>query len=296
MYRFSPIVKTLVWGTESWVLSGVPGQESVVSEGPQAGRKVTDLFPGPFPLLVKFIRSERDTSVQVHPDDALAAARHGASGKTEMWYVAGASEGAKLLCGLKAPLTPESFDRLVAADRITEVLAEHSVAPGDVFFLPPGRIHAIGGGCLLVEVQQASDITYRIYDYRRPGLDGKPRPLHLEQAREAIDYTVYPEYKLRYEPRQDAPVELVACPFFSTTLYDLTRRAEIGPRHSGPAPESPAFLALVGLAGEGVVRTAADETVLRPGEAVLIPAPEGMASVLPGDGGLRLLAVRPAGV
>ena len=222
MYKFTPILKTLVWGTESWVLSGVPGSESVVAEGPEAGKKITELYPGQFPLLIKFIDAKRDLSIQVHPDNELAAKRHGCSGKSEMWYVIGAEPGAKLISGLKEPITPDDYVRLVEQDRITDVLAEHTVAPGDVFFLPAGRIHAIGGGCYLAEIQQTSDITYRIYDYNRPGLDGKPRQLHTQEAKDAIDYHVYPEYRTPYEPRQDAPVELVRCPYFTTTLYDLT--------------------------------------------------------------------------
>ena len=222
MYKFKPILKTLVWGTESWVLSGVPGFESVVAEGPEAGKKITELYPGQFPLLVKFIDAKRDLSIQVHPDDAMAAKYHGCRGKTEMWYFMGADPGAYVYCGLKERITPEDYVRLIAGDRITEVLAKHEVAPGDLFFLPPGRIHAIGGGCRLAEIQQTSDITYRIYDYNRPGLDGKPRQLHTEKAKEAIDYQVYPDYRTHYASRKDAPVRLVECPYFTTDLYDLS--------------------------------------------------------------------------
>ena len=302
MYKFTPILKTLVWGTESWVLSGVPGSESVVAEGPEAGKKITELYPGQFPLLIKFIDAKRDLSIQVHPDNELAAKRHGCSGKTEMWYVIGAEPGAKLISGLKESITPSDYVRLVEQDRITDVLAEHTVAPGDVFFLPSGRIHAIGGGCYLAEIQQTSDITYRIYDYNRPGLDGKPRQLHTQEAKDAIDYHVYPEYRTPYEPRQNEPVELVRCPYFTTTLYDLTRNLEIpasagmttedhsGPlcSHSGLDPEPP-FLIAIGLHGSGTIKTAQDETTLREGEAVLIPASDGPVSFEPGPDGLRLL-------
>ena len=296
MYKFTPILKTLVWGTESWVLSGVPGSESVVAEGPEAGKKITDLYPGQFPLLIKFIDAKRDLSIQVHPDNELAAKRHGCSGKTEMWYVIGAEPGAKLISGLKEPITPDDYVRLVEQDRITDVLAEHAVAPGDVFFLPSGRIHAIGGGCYLAEIQQTSDITYRIYDYNRPGLDGKPRQLHTQEAKDAIDYHVYPEYRTLYEPRQNEPVELVRCPYFTTTLYDLTQRAEIPDQvgdddktsFAGLTGESP-FLIAIGLSGSGTLRTEKDETTLREGEAVLIPASDGPVSFEPGPNGLRLL-------
>ena len=300
MYKFTPILKTLVWGTESWVLSGVPGSESVVAEGPEAGKKITDLYPGQFPLLIKFIDAKRDLSIQVHPDNELAAKRHGCSGKTEMWYVIGAEPGAKLISGLKEPITPDDYVRLVEQDRITDVLAEHAVAPGDVFFLPSGRIHAIGGGCYLAEIQQTSDITYRIYDYNRPGLDGKPRQLHTQEAKDAIDYHVYPEYRTLYEPRQNEPVELVRCPYFTTTLYDLTQRTEIPDQvgdddktsFAGLTGESP-FLIAVGLYGSGKLRTAKDETTLTAGEAVLIPASDGPVSFEPGPDGLRLLTTHP---
>ena len=313
MYKFTPILKTLVWGTESWVLSGVPGSESVVAHGPDAGKKITDIFPGQFPLLIKFIDAKRDLSIQVHPDDALAMARHGCPGKTEMWYVIGAEPGAKLISGLRERITPSDYVRLVAEDRITDVLAEHSVSPGDVFYLPAGRIHAIGGGCYLAEIQQTSDITYRIYDYNRPGLDGKPRQLHTQEAKDAIDYKVYPEYRTRYEPRQNEPVELVRCPYFTTTLYDLARRTEIPdqdhPKNqrfpgapvvgdddktsfAGLTGESP-FLIAIGLHGSGTIKTEQDETTLCEGEAVLIPASDGPVSFEPGPDGLRLLTTHP---
>ena len=286
MYKFTPILKTLVWGTESWVLSGVPGSESVVAEGPEAGKKITDIYPGTFPLLIKFIDAKRDLSIQVHPDDELAAKRHGCSGKSEMWYVIGAEPGAKLISGLKERITPDDYVRLVAEDRITEVLAEHAVAPGDVFFLPSGRIHSIGGGCFLAEIQQTSDITYRIYDYNRPGLDGKPRQLHTQEAKDAIDYEVYPEYRTPYVRKQNAPVELVKCPHFTTTLYDLKSS------FAGLTGESQ-FLIAIGLQGSGVLRTGKDETTLSPGEAVLIPASDGSVSVQPGPDGLRMLTTHP---
>lgn len=285
MYKFLPIRKTLVWGTESWVLSGVPGSESVVAEGPDAGRKISEIWPDGFPLLIKFIETRRDLSIQVHPDDALAAERHGCRGKTEMWYVIGAEPGARLLCGLREAVSPEDYVRLVAQDRIPEVLAEHRVSPGDVFYVPAGRIHAIGGGCFLAEIQQSSDITYRIYDYKRPDQNGQLRQLHTELAQSAIDYTVYPDYRTHYEARRDAAVELVRCPYFTTDLYELTEAMEI----TVPDP----FRVLVGLSGCGTVRTAAGTGVLRAGEAVLLVAGEGPVSLIPGGDGLKLLAVRP---
>ena len=190
MYKFHPILQTLVWGTESWVLSGVPGNESVVAEGPAAGKKITELFPGQFPLLIKFIDAHDDLSIQVHPDDELAAKRHNCKGKTEMWYIIGAREGAHLLSGFKENIDADKYVELVEKGEIVSVLSDYKVAPGDVFFLPAGRVPASGGGCYLPEIQQTSDIAYRIFDYNRPGLDGKPRQLHTQEAKDAIDYTV----------------------------------------------------------------------------------------------------------
>ena len=203
IYKFEPILKTLVWGTENWVLSGVKGNETKVVGGPEDGKTLNELYGEEFPLLIKFIDAKQDLSIQVHPNDEIAAQRHGCRGKTEMWYIIGTAPGAHLLAGLSKEITKEDYVRLVAEGRITEVLADHKVAPGDVYFLPAGRIHAICGGCYLAEIQETSDITYRIFDYNRPGLDGKPRQLHTEQAKDVIDYKVYPSYKTDYERKEN---------------------------------------------------------------------------------------------
>lgn len=274
MYKFQPIVKTLVWGTESWVLSGVPGNESVVVEGPDAGKKITDIFPGQFPLLIKFIDAHDDLSIQVHPDDELALKRHNSKGKTEMWYIISAGEGAHLLSGLKEQIDAQKYVELVEKGEIVSVLADHKVAPGDVFFLPAGRIHAIGGGCYLAEIQQTSDITYRIYDYGRMGLDGKPRQLHTQEAKDAIDYRVYPDYRTHYVAAPDTSVSLVSCPYFKTELLELT-----GP-FARDLTDCGDFLIAIALEGETrLVRRSscpacADEVLtLNPGECALIPGP-----------------------
>ena len=224
--KFHPVLRTMVWGGdriaaykgietdqpsigESWEVSAYPGMESVVAEGALAGRTLSSLVEeyrgklvgepvyarcgDEFPLLVKFIDARADLSIQVHPDDAMARRVHGEqNGKTEMWYVMDSAPDAHLYSGITRPFTPEEYERLIAEDRIVDVLADHPVKEGDVFFLPAGRIHAICAGTFLAEIQQTSDLTYRIYDYNRPGLDGKPRPLHTDKAKEAIDYKVYP--------------------------------------------------------------------------------------------------------
>jgi len=255
--KFKPYLKTVVWGGEkiapfkevetdqknigeSWELSGVKGHESIVSNGAFAGKTITELvseYKGAlvgehvyaetgdeFPLLIKFIDAKSDLSIQVHPNDELAAKRHnGSKGKTEMWYVVGAEKGAHLLAGLSHEITPEKYEKMVEDNTIVDALARHEVHPGDVFFLPAGRIHAICGGCFIAEIQQTSDITYRIYDYGRLGLDGKPRELHTSLAKDAIDYKVYPSYRTEYEPKKDAEVEVVSCKYFTTSVYDLDK-------------------------------------------------------------------------
>ncbi len=282
MYKFNPILKTLVWGSEKWVLSAVPGSESVVSEGPDKGRKITEIYPGTFPLLIKFIDARQDLSIQVHPDDKLALARHGCSGKTEMWYVIRADEGAGLLDGFSRRIDPQQYDELVRRDEIVSVLARHRVSAGDVFFLPAGRVHSIGAGCCLAEIQQTSDITYRIYDYKRPGLDGKPRPLHTDLARDAIDYTVYPDYRTRYTPLKNGEVTLVDCQYFRTGLIDIDAPYRKSLAGCGD------FVALVCVEGEGTVSSAAGEFGLRAGETVLASASEGELRIDPAPG-MKLL-------
>lgn len=258
MYKFLPITKTLVWGTERWVISAVPGNESVIMDGPDAGKSISDIRPGQFPLLVKFIDAEKDLSIQVHPDDTLARERHGCNGKTEMWYVTDADNGASLISGFKEKMDPKAYTDLVGSGRITEYLASHEVRKGDVFYLPSGRVHAIGGGCHIAEIQQTSDITYRIYDYNRPGLDGKPRELHTALAKDAIDYEVAADYRTHYEHRRGSEVLLVECPYFTASLLETDT--------SYFRKMNPDFLAVVCLEGSGMVNGAC----LSAGEAGLL--------------------------
>ncbi len=282
MYKFTPILKTLVWGTESWVLSSVPGSESVVAEGPKKGAKITDIYPGQFPLLIKFIDARRDLSIQVHPNDELAAARHNCKGKTEMWYIIGASEGAHLISGLKKAITPDEYVSLVEQNRITDVLQDYKVSAGDVFFLPAGRIHAIGGGCYLAEIQQTSDITYRIYDYGRLGLDGKPRQLHTEQAKDAIDYTVHDDYRTHYTVEENRACELVHCPQFCTDLLSLTEpfRQRLDSQ----------FKVLIAVEGDVQAESSAGTVRLSPGECALaLPAEDPDLTITPISSKVTLL-------
>lgn len=319
MYKFIPILKSPLWGGEkiatykqiatdrrqigeSWELSGVEGDVSVVAEGPDAGKTLTELlardkerllgnrnyerFGTEFPLLIKFIDAREDLSIQVHPDDRLAWERHRSKGKTEMWYVVAADEGAHLRSGFTRQVTPAEYEKSVADDTITDLLTDHEVRPGDVFFLPAGRIHSIGAGSFIAEIQQTSNITYRIYDFNRRDANGNLRELHTEQAKGAIDYSVEADYRTRYEAVKDRPVELVACPYFTTTLYDLTRPCEID------LAATDSFLVVMCIEGSGTLTDDQGSAMpLRQGETVLVPASAKSLAVSP-QSGIKLLTSR----
>ncbi|MDX2246306.1 MAG: type I phosphomannose isomerase catalytic subunit [Bacteroidia bacterium] len=247
---FQPIFKDKIWGGnkiktilgkdfsplpncgETWEISGVKGDISVVKEGTLAGQPLTDIiskykgkligeqvyqkFGTDFPLLVKFIDANEDLSIQVHPDDALARLRHNSFGKTEMWYIFQADEGSSLITGFNRPLTKEIYQEYFQSGRIMEILNRESVTPDDVFFLPAGRVHTIGKGLLLAEIQQTSDITYRIYDFDRRDDSGKLRDLHVEESLDAIDYRFYGEYKTSYPRKKNKAVNIATSAYFST--------------------------------------------------------------------------------
>lgn len=268
----------MVWGWESWEVSTYPNMESEIADGPMKGRLLSEVIGGEFPLLVKYINAREDLSIQVHPDDAMAKAKHGPGfrGKTEMWYVVDAAPGASLYCGLKEKIGMEEYERRVKDGTITDVLDRYEVSPGDVFFLPAGRIHAICSGCFLAEIQQTSDLTYRIWDYNRPGLDGKPRQLHTELAKEAIDYTVLPDYQTRYTPAKDQEVVIVSCKYFTTSIFDLTKPVE------KVLPDS--YLVVMCLDGAGDV----GGVPVKKGETLLVPASLGKVTFTP-HGSMKLL-------
>ncbi len=224
---------------ESWEVSAVDSSKSIVRNGPLAGWNLAQLteeygalllgenvykkYGNQFPILVKFIDAEKDLSIQVHPNDDIARARHNTFGKTEMWYIIKAKPGAKLYSGFKSPISQYEYEKRIEDHSICEVLEAHEVKSGDVFFIPAGRVHAIGGGILLAEIQQSSDVTYRIYDYNRPGLDGKLRQLHTEQAKDALDYHVYDDYRTHYDRRMNKPVPIVVNEFFVVKLLEVNR-------------------------------------------------------------------------
>lgn len=207
---------------ESWEVSTYPSFPSIIANGPLAGTALEEALGFPLPLLVKFIDSRQDLSVQVHPNDEMASRKHHCLGKSEMWYVLDAKPGAFLYSGFSRSITPEQFKQRVHDGTITEVLAKHQVHPGDVFYIPAGRVHTIGAGILLAEIQQTSDITYRIYDYNRPGLDGKPRQLHTELAAEALDYRVYDNYRTLWQ-NQGSVSNCLTTPFFTVNHISATQ-------------------------------------------------------------------------
>lgn len=254
-FLFEPNLHTVVWGGqrltafkglpksdvpigESWEVSAVPSSTSIIANGDLAGkdlntvieehpeevlgRAVSLRYHGQLPLLVKFIDARKDLSIQVHPNDAMAQREHGKMGKSEMWYIIDAQPGSFLYAGFNKEISPEEYKEHIRNNTITEVLAKHTVRPGDVFYLPAGRVHAIGAGILLAEVQQSSDVTYRIYDYNRPGLDGKPRELHTEQAARALDFHVLDEYRTFYSDKLNRANLVIDSPYFTIRVTEST--------------------------------------------------------------------------
>lgn len=307
--KFDPILKQTLWGGdkivpfkslnstvtgvgESWEISDVEGDESVVSNGPDKGLTLTEMvrkyreelvgeanyrrFGDKFPLLIKFIDAKQDLSIQVHPDDELAKKRHNSFGKTEMWYVIDADKGAKLRSGFSEQITPKEYKDRVYNNTITDVLQEYDIHSGDVFFLPAGRIHSIGAGAFIAEIQQTSDITYRIYDFNRKDANGKPRELHTELARDAINYEILDNYRTEYDHSKDEPVELVACPYFTTSFYDMTEKI------SCDYSELDSFVILICVEGSCILLdNEKNEMKLHAGETLLLPATTQEITIVP---------------
>jgi mannose-6-phosphate isomerase len=246
---------------------------------------VNERYQGKLPLLVKFIDAKQDLSIQVHPNDEMAQREHGKMGKSEMWYVIRADEGAHLYAGFKTEISPEEYERRVADGSIVEVLADHSVKAGDVFYLPAGRVHAICGGILLAEVQQSSDVTYRIYDYNRPGMDGKPRELHTELAARALDYHVEENYRTDYIDSTNRATQIIDTPYFDVRVMEISK-----PFHRD-LRKYDSFIISMCIEGSCKisVRSTGYEILLRQGHSTLIPAAIADYDVVPLAGTTRLL-------
>ena len=315
--KFEPILKQTLWGGEkiipfkhlnetltnvgeSWEVSAVEGSESVVSYGPDKGMTLPEMvrhykeelvgeanyarFGDKFPLLIKFIDAKLDLSIQVHPDDALAKKRHNSFGKNEMWYVISADPGAKLISGFSQEITPKEYKERVHDGTFAEVLQSCPIQPGDVFYVPAGRVHGIGAGAFVAEIQQTSDITYRIYDYNRKDKNGKTRELHTTQAVDAINFSdVQDDFRTAYDRVQNEPVEVVACPYFTTSVYDMTE--EITCDYS----ELDSFVIFICTEGACRLRDNEDhEVTLQAGETVLLPATTQNVTIVP-DQHVKLL-------
>ena len=298
---FEPNLHEVVWGGkkltkwkqlpayeqpvgESWEVSCVPQSVSVIANGeakgmdlatyiaqqPAAvlGKGVAKAYDNQLPLLVKFIDAKRNLSIQVHPNDEMAARLFHKKGKSEMWYVILADPGAYLYAGFKTPINAQEYRRLIAEGDITTVLAKHRVHPGDVFYIPAGRVHAIGEGIVLAEIQQSSDLTFRIYDYGRLGMDGKPRELHTDLAAEALDYNVYDNYRTTYSHEALKAKEVLATRYFNVRVVDTET-----PFHRNLLKYD-SFIISLCIEGDCKIkiRETGDEITLREGYSCLIPA------------------------
>ena len=317
-YKFQPVLKTPLWGGrdivqlkgltspervgESWEISGVPGDESLVAEGPDRGMTLAQLierdganligrrnlerFGTDFPLLIKFISADQALSIQVHPDDEMAQRVEGKPfGKTEMWYVVGTHEGAELFSGFNRPLSLEEYDRLMTEGQLTSALSHYNTRPGDCFFLPAGQIHSIGAGNFIVEIQQSSDLTYRVYDFDRIDDSGQKRQLHTEQARQALNFTARDDYRTHYTPRDNARVVLESHPEFTTSLYRCTEAVETD------FSDIDSFVIFVAFEGSAqLTDSEGHTTTLRAGESMLFPASNRSVRIEP-QGGERFSCI-----
>lgn len=295
--KFEPILKDKIWGGsklssvlnkqtdssdcgESWEISGVSGDISIVSEGELEGKSLVELikeykgelvgnnvfkkFNTDFPLLIKFIDANQDLSIQVHPGDAMAKERHNSFGKTEMWYVVDAEPGASLIAGFNKPTSKEEYLDYFNTGRLTELLNKEQAENDDVFFLPAGRVHTIGKGLLIAEIQQTSDITYRIYDFDRTDAEGNTRELHVEEAVDAIDYKFYGNYKTSYD-RTVNETQLETCEYFTTNkllIEEATTRNYT---------DIDSFVVLMCLEGKGEISYGENSVSYDLGDTILIP-------------------------
>ncbi|CAM1363941.1 Mannose-6-phosphate isomerase, type 1 [Tenacibaculum litoreum] len=298
LLRFTPILKQKIWGGkklnqllhknsdgsnigESWEISDVDGDESIVSNGNLKGRTLRSLlkeykhnlvgnyvyktFGEQFPLLIKFIDAKEVLSIQVHPDDDLAGLQE-SFGKTEMWYVMQADSEANIIIGFKENSSKEEYIQHLNNKTLLSILNVDKVSKGDVYFVPPGRVHAIGAGLLIAEIQQTSDITYRIYDWDRKDIDGNYRELHTEKALEAIDFSAKNSYKTTYKKQKNVANQVVTCPYFTTNILPVEGKKEID------LSKKDCFVIYMCVEGEVTFFYESQQEVVRKGETILIPA------------------------
>ena len=297
-FKFESIIKDKIWGGqklqqilnkptssheagESWEISDVEGDTSVVSNGTMAGTSLKSLmelhttdvlghknfkqFGTKFPLLIKFIDAKADLSVQLHPNDALAKARHNSFGKTEMWYVLQADSDSNLIVGFNQPMTKELYLKHLEAKTLESILNFDKVEAGDTYFIEVGRIHAIGAGVLLAEIQQTSDITYRVYDWGRVDSEGNHRELHNDIALEAFDFEMPDNFRVNYSRDSKDSTELVSCPYFTTNVVEVNSLLSVKNNHDS-------FMIYMCVEGSATINVNGNQTEFSKGETVLIPA------------------------
>ena len=298
--KFQPIIKEIIWGgeklkkvlnkntgniqkaAESWEISGVQNNISIVSNGylegnnleelievymgDLVGDKVYENFGIEFPLLIKYIDANDNLSIQVHPDNELAKKRHNAFGKTEMWYIVQAESNASLISGFNRDINKKIYIEYFNDKKLNEILNTEIVNAGDVFYIPSGRIHAIKPGILLAEIQQTSNITYRIFDWERKDKDGKERELHTDLALDAIDYNYYDNYKTHYKKKLNKTENLVNCKYFTTNFLKFDKTLEKD--YSG----IDSFIIYMCVEGSFTLDYLYDKLIIQQGETVLLPA------------------------
>ncbi len=292
IFKFYPIHKPTLWGSETWIVSAVKGDESIVSEGSYKGMTLTNMvnrfgesligkanlqrFGTEFPLLIKMIDAQQDLSIQVHPDDKLAAERHGKMGKNEMWYIVDADHGSQLFAGFKRHLDKKDYAQKIADGSIEEDLCKVDVAPGDCIYIPAGRVHSIGAGMTIAEIQQTSDVTYRIYDFMRKDANGNTRELHTELAQDAIDFNdIVSEPKTTYKDKRNELVPLVESPYFNTQKLTLTSQFS-------RTFEEDSFHAYICIEGSCCfIDPSGKGTFLHQGEALVVPANMPQVTIIP---------------
>ena len=308
--KFKPILMDKIWGGtklhtmfgksignlpnigESWEISGFDKHVSIVSNGflkgnnlnelveiymhDLTGEHVYEMFGNEFPLLIKFIDSKEPLSIQVHPNDEIAAKNHNSFGKTEMWYVMNADKDAFLISGFNSKITQNEYIKAVEDDKLEMFLAKHFVSPGDVFFIPAGRVHAIGPGIILAEIQQTSDLTYRIYDFNRRDEHGNKRELHTELAKEAIDYQIPDSYRTEYELILNKSVEVVKSQYFVTSILEIDKSI------NRDYYELDSFIILICVEGVADIEySGGKKENIKQGETVLIPAELSQIKLVP---------------
>ena len=315
--KFTPILKDKIWGGtklkslfdkeaetdklgESWELSGYEGDESVVTNGYLEGNNLTELieiymgeligdsvfdqYGLSFPLLFKLIDANENLSIQVHPGDEVAAERHNSYGKTEMWYVVDADKGSELIIGFNEDCSRETYLEALAHDKVEDLLHKVPVTKGDVFFIPAGRVHAICKGVVVAEIQQSSDVTYRIYDYKRKDDQGNERELHTEQALDVINFEASKQPKTIYSPLLNETTPLISCDYFTTNMLRFNKRME------RQYAKLDSFVAYMCLDGTFTIEFEGEKTSVDKGDTVLIPASIDDLSLIP-DGEVTLLEV-----